>query len=462
MTLCTDLVNKIKKESLVVGIVGLGYVGLPLASAFADRFKVIGLDTDEERVDMLLKGISYIDDVKEIKLDKFTPTTDPNKLKKCDAIIVAVPTPLHEDKRPNLKPVKGASATVGKILKKGQLVVLESTTFPGTTEEIMVPILEKHSGLKALVDFGVAYSPERIDPGNKKYNVTTTPKVVGGLTPEWTDVTAMLYGTVIKDIFKVTDCKTAEMVKIYENIFRNVNIALVNEMALICERLDIDMWEVINAAKTKPYGFMAFYPGPGVGGHCIPLDPYYLAYRARQFGYIPQFIETSGEVNDYMPFHVVNLATNGLLKVGKSIHGAKIVVLGIAYKENVTDTRESPATHIIEELVDRGAVVKVYDPLSKSIRACDRSFNSEKVIAEAIDWADCAILLTAHTKLREELEKELDRARDDFVFVDTRNAIKEPPASYKGIVVRLGAYNSNGEKRANGQFLHLNNSAFIG
>jgi UDP-N-acetyl-D-glucosamine dehydrogenase len=236
-----DTINKIKKDTLVVGVVGLGYVGLPLAAAFAQRFKVIGLDTDEERVATLNKGISYIDDVKEVMLEQFTPTTEPTKLKKCDAIIIAVPTPLHEDKRPNLKPVKGASAAVGKVLKKGQLVVLESTTFPGTTEEIMVPILEKHSGLKAMVDFGVAYSPERIDPGNKNYSVTSTPKVVGGMSPEWTEVTAMLYGTVISEIFKVSNCKTAEMVKIYENIFRNVNIALVNEMALISERLDIDM-----------------------------------------------------------------------------------------------------------------------------------------------------------------------------------------------------------------------------
>ena len=444
----------------MVGIVGLGYVGLPLAAAFAQRFKVIGVDTDEERVAMLNKGISYIDDVKEVMLDQFTPTTDVTKLKKCDAIIIAVPTPLHEDKRPNLKPVKGASAAVGKVLKKGQLVVLESTTFPGTTEEIMVPILEKHSGLKALVDFGVAYSPERIDPGNKNYTVTSTPKVVGGMSPEWTEVTAMLYGTVITEIFKVSNCKTAEMVKIYENIFRNVNIALVNEMALISERLDIDMWEVIQAAKTKPYGFMAFYPGPGVGGHCIPLDPYYLAYRARQFGYIPQFIETSGEVNDYMPFHVVNLATSGLMKVGKSIHGAKIVVLGIAYKENVSDTRESPAAHIIEELIDRGAVVKVYDPLARSIKAGERSFNSEKSLTELIDWADSAILLTAHTKLKEEVEDKLDQARSDFVFVDTRNIIRDTPAGYKGIVVRLGAYHSNSEKRVNGHFMHIEGSAF--
>ena len=270
--------------------------------------------------------------------------------------------------------------------------------------------------------------------------MTTTPKIVGGLTPEWTEVTARVYGAVISNIFKVSDCKTAEMVKIYENVFRNVNIALVNEMALICERMDIDMWQVIEAAKTKPYGFMAFYPGPGVGGHCIPLDSYYLAYRSRQFDYIPQFIETSGEVNDYMPVHVVNLAKKGLEKVGKRIHEANIVVLGIAYKENVTDTRESPAVHIIEELKDRGSTVKVYDPLAQSIKIEGSNMVSESDIKDVLRWADCAILLTAHAKLREQLRAELPSIdRTDFVFVDTRNVIKERVEGYRGIMVKLGS-----------------------
>jgi UDP-N-acetyl-D-glucosamine dehydrogenase len=388
---------------------------------------------------MLMNGISYIDDVKEVRTGMLHPTTDPSELKQCDVIIIAVPTPLHENKRPDLKPVKSASRQVGENIRRGQLIVLESTTYPGTTQEIMLPILEQCSGLKALHDFGVAYSPERIDPGNKKYSVTTTPKIVGGLTPEWTEVTAKVYGSVIENIHKVSDCKTAEMVKIYENVFRNVNIALVNEMSLICERMDINMWEVIEAAKTKPYGFMAFYPGPGVGGHCIPLDPYYLAYRARQFDYIPQFIETSGEVNDYMPVHVVNLAQNGLARVGKRIQETNILVLGIAYKEEVSDTRESPALPIIEELLDRGAVVKVYDPLAQSIRIDGTVMCSESSLAEALRWADCSILLTAHSKLKEEIGGILvDLERDDFVFVDTRNAMNGHIDGYHGIMVRLG------------------------
>ncbi len=440
MSFSQEIIGKVEDNSLVVGIVGLGYVGLPLATAFAKRFKVIGFDTWVERVEMLRKGVSYIDDVRELNNGNFEPTTDASKLAQCDVIIIAVPTPLHENKRPDLKPVKSASEEVGKILRKGQLVVLESTTYPGTTEEIMLPTLEECSGLKPLVDFGVAYSPERIDPGNKTYSVTTTPKIVGGLTPEWTDVTAKVYGAVISNIFRVSDCKTAEMVKIYENVFRNVNIALVNEMALICERMEIDMWEVIDAAKTKPYGFMAFYPGPGVGGHCIPLDPYYLAYRSRQFDYIPQFIETSGEVNDYMPVHVVNLAKKGLEKVGKRIHEANIAVLGIAYKENVTDTRESPAVHIIEELVDRGSAVKVYDPLARFIKIEGSNLESEKGLREVLEWADCAILLTAHTKLREELYSVLSTmGGEDFVLVDTRNVIKERVKGFRGVMVKLGS-----------------------
>ena len=434
-----EIIRKIEDNTLVVGIVGLGYVGLPLATAFAKRFKVIAYDTWLERVEMLRQGISYIDDVKEIDNNKFHPTSDPSDLGQCDVIIIAVPTPLHENKRPDLKPVKSASQQVGKNMRRGQLIVLESTTYPGTTEEIMVPILEMNSGLKALTDFGVAYSPERIDPGNKNYSVRTTPKVVGGMTPEWTEATARVYGSVISNIFQVSDCKTAEMVKIYENVFRNVNIALVNEMALICERMDINMWEVIEAAKTKPYGFMAFYPGPGVGGHCIPLDPYYLAYRARQFDYIPQFIETSGEVNDYMPVHVVNLAQNGLERAGKRIHDSNIVVLGIAYKENVTDTRESPAVPIIEELVDRGACVKVYDPLARSIKIDGTSLESEGPLVEMLRWADCSILLTAHDGLKEEICSALpDLDRDDFVFVDTRNAMNGHIDGFRGILIRLG------------------------
>ena len=439
MTFSEDIIRKVEDDSLVVGVVGLGYVGLPLATAFARRFKVIGFDTWVERVEMLRRGVSYIDDVKDLGNGKFHPTTDPDRLAECDVIIIAVPTPLHENKRPDLKPVKSASEAVGKILRRGQLVVLESTTYPGTTEEIMLPTLEERSGLKVLKDFGVAYSPERIDPGNRDlqrhHHAQDRRWPNSGMDGCHGQSTGRSSPT-----FKVSDCKTAEMVKIYENVFRNVNIALVNEMALICERMGIDMWEVIEAAKTKPYGFMAFYPGPGVGGHCIPLDPYYLAYRSRQFDYIPQFIETSGEVNDYMPVHVVNLAKKGLERVGKRIHEANIAVLGIAYKENVTDTRESPAVPIIEELIDRGSTVKVYDPLAQSIKIDGATLESERSVEEVLAWADCAILLTAHSKLREQLRAVMPTiSRTDFVFVDTRNVIRDKVNGFRGVVVKLGS-----------------------
>jgi UDP-N-acetyl-D-glucosamine dehydrogenase len=419
-----EIAMKAGDGSLIVGVVGLGYVGLPLAVAFSKKLHVVGYDTVAEKVDMLRKGISYIDDVREVGSERFVPTNDATRLRECDVVIICVPTPLHEDKRPDLGPVKGASETVGKNLRRGQLVILESTTYPGTTEEIMLPILERESGLKALEDFGVAYSPERIDPGNKTYTVETTPKVVGGCTPEWTEAASDVYGTAISNIVKVSDCKTAEMVKMFENVFRNVNIALANEMALICERMDISVWEVIDAAKTKPYGFMAFYPGPGVGGHCIPLDPYYLSHRARQFDYIPQFIETSGEINDYMPIHVVNLARLGLSKVGKKIHGARVAVLGIAYKPDISDTRESPAALVISELIDEGAEVKVFDPLAKEIATKSGRFAVEGPLGEIMTWAECAILVTPHTALVKNLETIMKTAGKEFVIVDTKRGLR--------------------------------------
>ncbi|MBI0582573.1 MAG: nucleotide sugar dehydrogenase [Methanomassiliicoccales archaeon] len=437
MSLSEEIARKAENGSLIVGVVGLGYVGLPLAVAFSKKLHVIGYDTVAEKVDMLRKGISYIDDVREVRNNNFFPTNDETKLHECDVIIICVPTPLHEDKRPDLGPVKGASSIVGKNLRRGQLIILESTTYPGTTEEIMIPILERESGLKAVDDFGIAYSPERIDPGNKIYTVETTPKVVGGGTPEWTEAASAVYGTAISNIVKVSDCKTAEMVKIFENVFRNVNIALVNELALICERMSISVWEVIDAAKTKPYGFMAFYPGPGVGGHCIPLDPYYLSYRARQFDYIPQFIETSGEINDYMPIHVVNLTRLGLSKVGKKIHGARVAVLGIAYKPDVSDTRESPAALVISELIDEGAEVKVFDPLAKEIATKSGRFAVEGSLGEIMAWAECAILVTPHTVLVNDLEAIMKTAGKEFVIVDTKRGLKRTK-EMASVVVGLG------------------------
>jgi UDP-N-acetyl-D-glucosamine dehydrogenase len=418
------LISKTLDKKAVVGIVGLGYVGLPLAVAFSKELPVIGYNNNNDKVELLMQRKSYIEDVKDedINLDMFTPTANPQDMEKCDYIFITVPTPLRMDKSPDLSALKTAGEEIGSILKKGQFIILKSTTYPGTTEEVLIPILEETSGLKAVDDFGIAYSPERVDPGNKTYDMYNTPNVVGGLTPKFTEICAILCGNVSSQVIKVTDCKTAEGVKMIENIFRNVNIALVNELALIFEKMDIDIWESIEAAKTKPYGYMAFYPGPGVGGHCIPLDPYYMAYRAKQFGFIPRFIKTSGEINDYMPIHTVNLARKGLKKIGKNLWGSKILILGLAYKGNISDTRESPAAPIIDELIERGAKLRVFDPMAKSIKTRLGRFHSGEDVMEEIQWAECVIILTDHDEFKDNYSilKILD---DNKVIIDTRNTL---------------------------------------
>jgi len=307
--------------------------------------------------------------------------------------------PSSEDKIPDLSYIKSACTTINTILHPGQFVVLESTTYPGTTDEVVVPILEE-TGLVAGKDFGVAYSPERVDPGNKNFPIDKVPTVVGGINAECTEVAAALYGSVMESIVPVRDARTAEAVKMVENVFRNVNIALVNEIALIFERMGIDTWEVIDAAATKPYGFMPFYPGPGIGGHCIPLDPYYMSYRAKKYGFIPRFIETSGEINEFMKMHVINLAERGLRQVGKRLYGAKIAVMGLAYKKNINDPRESPAIKIIEELVNLGADVRVYDPFVPSLATKAGEFASVGSVEEALSGAECAVFLVDHDVFR--------------------------------------------------------------
>ncbi|CEA12608.1 nucleotide sugar dehydrogenase [Methanobacterium formicicum] len=421
-----DLKRKINDRSVVVGIIGLGYVGLPLAVAFSRKYEVVGFDKNEDKIKLLEENKSYIEDIQdsEINLEKLHPTTSYEELTRCDFIIITVPTPLRADKSPDLSYIEMAGKSIGEMLKRGQFIILKSTTFPGTTEEYLIPILEEKSGLKSIKDFGVAYSPERVDPGNKKYKIENTPNVVGGLTPEFTEICAMLYEDITEKIVKVQDCKTAEAVKMIENIFRNVNIALVNELALIFDKMDIDIWEAIDAAKTKPYGFMPFYPGPGVGGHCIPLDPYYLSYRAKQFGIIPRFIETAGEINDFMPIHTVNLAKRGLKRMGKPIRGSKILILGLAYKGNISDTRESPAANVIEELKERGAELKVHDPYAKCIKTRFGHFYSED-LKESIKWAECAIIVTNHQdyiKLKY-LEDKYDQG--NILIIDSRNIFQQ-------------------------------------
>lgn len=431
------LLERIENKTAKIGIIGLGYVGLPLAIAFAKKFSAIGYDIDEKKINLLLNGQSYLLGMSgnELKVNlnrSFCPTNDSNKLKECDFIIICVPTPLTAEKEPDLRYIKSTCETIAKILKKGQFVILESTTYPGTTEEVVVPLLEK-SGLKAGDDFGVAYSPERIDPGNKEYAIEKIPKVVSGINEECMEIAAKLYGSVIEKIVKVKDTKTAEAVKMVENIFRNVNISLVNELSLIFERMGINTWEVIDAAATKPYGFMAFYPGPGVGGHCIPLDPFYMSYIAKRFGFIPRFIETSGEINEFMKVHVVNLVKKGLKKVGKEIYGAKIAVMGLAYKKNIDDVRESPSIKIIEELVNLGAEVRVYDPYVKSIKTRIGEFYSEISIENAFRGIDCAIFVVDHDEFKRiEIGKMKELMRSP-VIVDCKNIFK-----YSNNIIYLG------------------------
>jgi UDP-N-acetyl-D-glucosamine dehydrogenase len=435
-----NLLMKIKDKTATIGIIGLGYTGLPLAIAFAKKYNVVGYDIKEKTVDYLLGGKSHILDVDDDMIKKylnksFYPTTDRKNLEKCDFIIICVPTPLTTEKEPDLGYIKNACETIAKILRlgRGQFVILESTTYPGTTEEIVIPILER-SRLKAGIDFGVAYSPERIDPGNREFTVEKIPKVVGGINEECTEIAAELYGRIIEEVIKVNDAKTAEAVKMVENIFRNVNIALANELSLIFEKMGINTWEVINAAATKPYGFMAFYPGPGVGGHCIPLDPFYMSYIAKRYGFIPRFIETSGEINEFMKVHVVNLVEKGLREVNKSIRGAKVAVMGLAYKKNIDDVRESPSIKIIEELVNRGAEITVYDPYVKSIKTRVGEFYSEKNMENALRGADCAVFVVDHDVFREMEMEQIKELMGSPVVVDCKNLFdKGSGVVYQGI-----------------------------
>ncbi len=420
-----ELITKIEDGTANIGVIGLGYVGLPLAISFSEKFNVVGYEVNDSLVNHLLKGTSHIQDISDedlnVHLNKsFYPTNKCEDLKKCDFIIICVPTPLANENEPDLSYIKSSCSTIANILRKGQFVILESTTYPGTTEEVVLPILE-NSGLKAIVDFGLAYSPERIDPGNKEYTVINTPKVVGGINEECTKIASLLYGSIINKVVNVKDARTAESVKIVENIFRNVNIALVNELALIFEKMGVDTWEVVDAASTKPYGFMPFYPGPGIGGHCIPLDPFYMSYKAKKYGFIPRFIETSGEINNYMKIHAVNLVENGLKKVGKRIYGSTVAVMGIAYKKNIADTRESPAKKILEELVNLGSRVKVYDPYAKLIKTDVGEFCSEKNMEDALKGVDCVIFVVDHDQFKQINTSDFTKLMESPVVVDCKN-----------------------------------------
>jgi len=424
------LLNKIENKTAVTGVIGLGYVGLPLAIEIAKAgYETIGFDIREKRVHRINEGYNYINDIGEPDFKKVTregllkATNDYSFLKDVDIVCICVPTPLDIYQQPDVSYIKSSTENIAKYLHKGMLVVLESTTYPGTTEELVKPILEKQSNLKCEEDFFLAYSPERIDPGNLKYKLRNTPKIVGGIDATSTEITVSFYQHILKSkIYTVSSPRVAEMEKIYENIFRNVNIALVNEMAILCHKMGIDIWEIIEAAKTKPYGFMPFYPGPGVGGHCIPLDPFYLTWKAREYNYHTRFIELAGEINRYMPEYIVERVTKVVsLRFKKSLNGAKILLLGVAYKKDISDLRESPALEIITKLEEEKAILSYYDPFIPEFVYNDKEYKSlKKITKDEIRNKDIIIITTAHTKV----DYELITKNANAVF-DTRNVIKE-------------------------------------
>ena len=418
------LLKRIEDRKATVAIIGLGYVGLPLAVEFAKGgFKVIGYDVSERVVRSLMEGHSHIQDVpsadvaKLVRQGLFEATTDESRLKEADAVSIAVPTPLVKTRDPDMSYVIAAAEAVSRTAHKGLLVVLESTTYPGTTREVLLPILTK-LGLTVGEDVFLAFSPERVDPGNPKYHTKNTPKVVGGITQACTEVATALYAAVIDTVVPVTTTEAAELVKLLENTFRSVNIGLVNEMAIVCDKLGVDVWEVIDAAATKPFGFMKFTPGPGIGGHCIPLDPHYLAWKMRTLNYRTRFIELASEVNSAMPEYVVEKISIALNDDRKSVNGSRILVLGVAYKRDIDDMRESPALDVIRLLEGRGATVDYHDPHVPSYREDGHSRTGVELTDEALSSADAVVIVTDHRAV--DYKRVVAKSK---VIVDTRNAL---------------------------------------
>lgn len=409
-------------------VVGMGYVGLPLAVAFAERGAcVTGLELSADRVAALNSGISYLADISEESIKKIVgsgnlrATTSDDCLDDAEAIIICVPTPLTEHRTPDMRAVKNATLRIAAHLQPGQLVVLESTTYPGTTNELLQPILES-SGLDAGEDFLLAFSPERIDPGStgsSGFNLRNTPKLVGGVNAASTRAASQLYARVVDQVVEVSSARVAEMTKLYENIFRNVNIALANELSILCDEMDLDVWEILDAAGTKPFGFMRFNPGPGVGGHCIPIDPFYLTWKAREYGLHTRFIELAGEVNDSMPRYIADKVAKRLNEDRKSLNGARILGIGVAYKANIPDLRESPAIEVLEHLLVGGAELRYHDPFVPFVDIGKTRFTSVPLNIEEISAADCVVVLTDHANIDYELIGGHARA-----VVDSRNRVR--------------------------------------
>jgi len=426
-----QITQLISQKRARIGVIGLGYVGLPLLVEFASNgFRGTGFEVDEHKASQINAGISYIGDVPEGKVKELVDasllqaTTDFAHLAECDAIIICVPTPLRKTKEPDVSYILAAAEEITSRLRRGQLIVLESTTYPGTTDEVLLPMFEE-TGLKLDEDFLLAFSPERVDPGNPQFQTHNIPKVVGGVTPDSTEVAAHLYSQIVREVHAVSSARVAETAKLLENTFRAVNIGMANEMARLCYALNIDTWEVIRAAATKPFGFMAFYPGPGIGGHCIPLDPHYLSWKARQHGFDSRFIGLAEEVNSRMPEHVVQLVADGLNDERKAMKGSNVLLLGVAYKKDIDDVRESPALSIIDRLRAKGAEVRYHDPFVKEVRFDDahtegggEPLASVLLTDEELRATDCLIIVTNHSGI------DYQRiCRLAPLIVDTRNAL---------------------------------------
>src|SRR6516164_1122117 len=418
-----SLERKIKTKKARFGVIGLGYVGLPLGLTLCDAgFDVTGIDIDTNRVDAIVAGRSYITDVREKDLQKaisskrFRATTDLSEIRSLDAVSICVPTPLRKTKDPDMSYVISAADAIAKELRSGQLIILESTTYPGTTEELILPTLEAR-GLKVGEDFFLAYSPERVDPGNPNFRTKDIPKVIGGVTPQCVQLAALLYGSAMKQIVPVTSTRVAEMVKLLENTFRSVNIALANEIALMCSHMKIDVWEVIKGAASKPFGFMPFYPGPGLGGHCIPIDPLYLEWKSKIDGFESRFIGLADKVNSGMPRFVVTRAMELLNELGKAMRGSKVHVLGVTYKKDISDSRESPALEVIKLLGGLGAEVSYSDPYVPSLQLEGRSIDAVKPSREVLASCDLAMIITNHT-----IFDYSEIVRNAPLVFDTRNA----------------------------------------
>lgn len=426
-----ELIGLITGKRAHVGVIGLGYVGLPLLAEFAGGgFQATGFEVDADKAAQINSGTSYIGDIQSSAIKKLVDdkllraTMDFDHLKDCDAIIICVPTPLRKTKEPDVSYILAAAEEIKKRLRRGQLIILESTTYPGTTNEVLLPMFEE-TGLKLDEDFLLAFSPERVDPGNQQFQTHNIPKVVGGVTEDSTEVAAHLYSQIVKDVHAVSSARVAEAAKLLENTFRAVNIGMANEMARLCYALNIDTWEVIRAAATKPFGFMPFYPGPGIGGHCIPLDPHYLSWKARQHGFDSRFIGLAEEVNSQMPNHVVQLVADGLNDERKAMNGSRILLLGVAYKKDINDVRESPALSIIDRLRAKGADVHYHDPFVKEIRFDDAHTEggSEPLASspfndEELRSADCIVIVTDHSDIDYKRVCQLAS-----LVVDTRNAL---------------------------------------